>query len=755
MRDSRLSIKLVALMLVAVMSFTLFVGCGGVEPEDHTCTFGEWEVVIQPTDTEDGLQERKCECGEKEQKVIEATGTHTCTFGFWEIVVAPTNSQDGLQERKCECGKTEQKIIKASGGEFSIYYYELKNAEYPEQTGYNSADGVVSLAKPTAVGYKFIGWYTKSVGGEIVDNIPKGSTGDYILYARWELITYDITQKNVPNNTNPTTYNIESKLKLETPKWSGLEFDYWSDEDGNKYIPDINITSFPANMSGDLILTANWKVRRNLVTKSAEPGFNVGYSTDDGYLFFYYKLGTIQHVVLDSKSDINHGLYYKSEGIEINYTLSNTVTVSEETAETISNTISTSVSKSTTISESENWAENESENWNNELGGSFGFDYEVECGFAGNHITAGMSMEINGKTGKGGTEGSSSGWEKSNSTTNSSSTETSESVSSSLSFMKEISTTKEETIFVGADQPSGYYVFAHAGDIEVYAVVIYDKNTCALYMNTYSYLDNMHSMVMYYPDVESMNNPSIDTLDFTIPKEKIVNIIENSYYVEYDANGGEGDMPTTLHSIDGTESLATNTFTKAGCTFVGWELATDDGVKVYLDGQTVTNIGDAHETVTLKAMWSYEGPVWLEKESGTNYYIKVNDKMGFDQNHELTLKYNNQKLESVEDGNIKIVVTEEKFYTYVYWHWAYRTDKIYDCFIGEYKGEKLPNGKTAQYYRAFESTESYGHVDSTGTKDETCYYHNTKKASDGSWWWFRFEVVVQTYTVYENTNYKD
>ena len=754
MRDSRLSIKLVALMLVAVMSFPLFVGCGGVEPEDHTCTFGEWEVVKQPTDTEDGLQERKCECGEKEQKVIEATGIHTCTFGFWEVVKQPTNTEDGLQERKCECGKTEQKIIKASGGEFSIYYYELKNAEYPEQTGYNSADGVLSLIKPTAVGYKFIGWYTKSVGGEIVDNIPKGSTGDYILYARWELINYDITYKNVPNNTNPTTYNIESKLKLETPKWSGLEFTHWSDEDGNKYIPDGNITVLPQNMSGDKTLTANWKVLRNIATPAPEGGklYNV-FSGEEGMLYFHYDLGTIEHVVLD---DINPNLYYKSEGMGLDLTLSNTVTISDEKAEAISNTVSQSISNTDSWAESYSKAKTKSDHWNAEVGGG------VDAGIGGG--TGASLKKLFNWSVKLHVEGSYE-WGKENSKTEewgsseSHSTETSETqsdtVTSSLAYKKEITSEIVENYPISADLPSGYYAYVHAGNVRVVAIVTYEVATGYMYLNTYCRLDNMHSMIMYYPDVNSMNNPTVEGLNFEIPEDKIVNFIENSYYVKYDANGGEGTMPTTIHSIDGTERLATNTFTKEGHTFAGWELVTDDGVKMYLDGQVVTNIGKAHEIVTLKAMWTYEGPVWEEKESGTNYYIKPNDKMGFDKNHELTLKYNNKKLESGVDGNTKIVVTEEKFYTYVYWHWAYRTDKIYDCFIGEYKGEKLPNGKTAQYYRAFESTESYGHVDSTGTKDETCYYHNTKKASDGSWWWFRFEVVVQTYTVYENTNYKD
>ena len=359
-------------------------------------------------------------------------------------------------------------------------------------------------------------------------------------------------------------------------------------------------------------------------------------------------------------------------------------------------------------------------------------------------------MEINGKTGKGGTSGEDSGWEKSNSTTNSSSTETSESVSSSLSFMKQISTTKQETIYVSEDQPSGYYAFVHAGNIEVYAVVIYNTKTGGLSMTTYSYLDNMHSMVMYYPDVESMNNPTVDTLYFTIPKEDIVNKINNSYYVKYDANGGTGTMPTTIHSVNGNEKLATNSFVRSGYEFTGWELKTDSGTTILLDGQSVTNIGEPLQTVTLKALWASTEPVWVVKETGTNYYIKPAKMMGFDTSNALFQKYNNEKMESTVDGNTKVVVTEEKFHTYVYWHWATNNYTTGDIFIGDYKNEVL-NGKKATYFMAFESTKNYGKTDPNGTTDSKCYAVNHSK-TDGSWWWHRVEVYVQTYTVYENVN---
>ena len=40
---------------------------------EHTHVFGEWTTVTEATCTEDGLQERTCECGEKEDSIISKT----------------------------------------------------------------------------------------------------------------------------------------------------------------------------------------------------------------------------------------------------------------------------------------------------------------------------------------------------------------------------------------------------------------------------------------------------------------------------------------------------------------------------------------------------------------------------------------------------------------------------------------------------------------------------------------------------------
>lgn len=627
------------------------------DPTVHYHTSGNWIVDKEATCSADGSRHKECtECKEEiVREIIPATGNHS--YGEWYIVKEATEYEDGLRERKCECGKVESEVIESPEKEYSIYYMNLKSAEYPSETGYNSQDGLLYLPTPEAEGYVFVGWYTASVGGNIVDYIPKGSKQDYVLFAHWEFITYDIIYKNVPNNTNPTSYNIETKISLETPKWSGLEFTHWSDEDGNVYLPNVNITFLPEKMTGNLVLTANWKVLRNIATPAGDEAYLYNaFSGEDGYIYFLYDLGTIEHVVLDN---INPDMYYKYEGLPITLTLSKTVSISEEKAQSIANTVSKSVTSTSSWTGTKSFSETNSKNWNNHAGGSI--DAEIGGGPLTKKI---LNWSVKGHAEYyrdwGGEESTTEGWTNSLSGSSGETNTTSETVSTSIAYKESITSEITESITIGEHLPTGYYAYVHAGNVRVIAVLSYEIATGCLYINTYCRLDNMHSMIMYYSDVNQLNNPSVEGLDFSIPEEEIKSIIESTYYVKYDANGGIGTMPITHHSINGTEQLAKNEFTKEGYLFAGWELTTEDGTKTFVDGQSVTNIGEPLHTVTLKAVWvkdpAYDKDVVYTLTTKTGSY-KSEPQMRYS----ALIEYRNRTEDSIE---IRITWTTIKEHGY-------------------------------------------------------------------------------------------
>lgn len=74
-----------------------------------------------------------------------------------------------------------------------------------------------------------------------------------------------------------------------------------------------------------------------------------------------------------------------------------------------------------------------------------------------------------------------------------------------------------------------------------------------------------------------------------------------TYKIEYDANGGIGNIESQIVNYDSDEVLKQNTFAKEGCYFTGWNTKEDGTGTSYEDGQVVKDISTS--TVKLYAQW--------------------------------------------------------------------------------------------------------------------------------------------------------
>ena len=81
--------------------------------------------------------------------------------------------------------------------------------------------------------------------------------------------------------------------------------------------------------------------------------------------------------------------------------------------------------------------------------------------------------------------------------------------------------------------------------------------------------------------------------------------IPGSYFVAYDANGGQGEqMQTTEHDYGAEFALAENAYYKTGYHFTTWNTAPDGSGDAYEDRQTVSNLTPVDgATVTMFAQW--------------------------------------------------------------------------------------------------------------------------------------------------------
>ena len=552
--------------------------------EAHVHSFGEWKVAVEPSCTSTGVEECVCACGEKDTREMSML-PHAEVV---DAAVSPTYTQTGLTEGKhcSKCGvvTVAQEVVPVLPTVYhSIVYKNLNGAESPTETQYAEHTGLLDLPEPTRIGYKFEGWYTKSIGGDIVDYIPAGSTTDYVLFARWNLETYTITYKNAANNPNPKTYTIEDEISLVNPEWAGLIFSRWTDKNGN------SITKIPKGITGNIELEANWIYAENLAVSNPDKYTYIGGAMDSqSRYYFIFDIGTIENIILSTQYvqkydastnvDRQQSVTYKvqtEEAQSVSQAIANSVIYNQEwnnTSEWISGTTTTSSAGSKFCPELE-------------YAGVKGKIYEFNAGWSQvieDKYTE-TSVQINSEL---------SGTQITNQT------------ASSISYLVENETTSMVNVHLSKDiSPVGIYSYVRAADVKVYAIVTYDPNAGEYYLDIYSMVYRVFDTTLFElsgNEQYSVNIESCNQLDFEIPYAEIPNMF---YTVQYDANGGSGEMLKSVHEFGVASALLPNGYTRDGYTFAGWKTSKDGSTTIYPDGSNIRDITESSGTVTLYAHW--------------------------------------------------------------------------------------------------------------------------------------------------------
>ncbi|MBK6284933.1 MAG: leucine-rich repeat protein [Draconibacterium sp.] len=169
---------------------------------------------------------------------------------------------------------------------FNIQYVlngGINNSSNPAKYTIESNNIVFDI--PSKIGAKFIAWYIESNLKNEITEIPKGSLGDTIVFAKWELDTFDIRYElNGGNNNpaNPLIYTIESNtIVLESPDKTGFIFDGWFTNSSNS----DSISSIPKGSAGDKTVYAKWieifKVQFVITTEGTNPASDIDIVIDN------------------------------------------------------------------------------------------------------------------------------------------------------------------------------------------------------------------------------------------------------------------------------------------------------------------------------------------------------------------------------------------------------------------------------------------------------------------------------------------
>lgn len=210
-------------------------------------------------------------------------------------------------------GTTGNKIYYAQWGleVYSITYENVEGATNTNPDTYTVESQTFTLSDVSKIGYRFDGWYSDAhFNTPAKTTIETGSYGDLTFYAKWSLVSYDITYNlyggSYESESNPASYNIETSVTLIEPVLEGAFFAGWYTlPEGGKLITEI-----PEGTTGNITLYARW------ITFDSNGGSAIEYDLE-------YSENGVTPPVAPEKAYYDFAGWYLDEQFESTYDFSN------------------------------------------------------------------------------------------------------------------------------------------------------------------------------------------------------------------------------------------------------------------------------------------------------------------------------------------------------------------------------------------------------------------------------------------------
>ncbi len=150
------------------------------------------------------------------------------------------------------------------------------NAE-SNPSSYTVESGQIIFAAPSRVGYAFVGWFDAEEGGNRIESLAAGSTGNVTLYARWAIESYTVKfETNGGETIADKTVEHGSILARPDAVREGYLFVGW--------YADAALTQaydFDEAVTKDMTLYAKW--RTTVLSATAENGVQIIVTSSDGF----------------------------------------------------------------------------------------------------------------------------------------------------------------------------------------------------------------------------------------------------------------------------------------------------------------------------------------------------------------------------------------------------------------------------------------------------------------------------------------
>ena len=191
--------------------------------------------------------------------------------------------------------------------------YELDGGANDENnpTTYTVETPTIEFAAPSKTGYTFNGWYAeKDFSGDSVTELPQGSYGDIILYAKWTANKYTITYldtKLITDATDATTVNSSSSCLSVTTENEPTSIYAIVGENGKHAVYYANSDLFDR-----FFITIV-----NLSTGKTLKGRTTCSSSSYNKVEFYASAGDVIEIVIEKDSSSSSDAYVYFEGFTV------------------------------------------------------------------------------------------------------------------------------------------------------------------------------------------------------------------------------------------------------------------------------------------------------------------------------------------------------------------------------------------------------------------------------------------------------
>ncbi len=217
------------------------------------------------------MNDVKLQTGE-EMKALPSATFEKVGYNFAGWALTPNGSSIYANGASFEMGTDAEMTLYAVWTDFSYTIsYNLDGGINNQQnpSGYGVETNTITLASPTKAGYTFMGWYSEDSLENKITQIPKGSTGNIVLYASWEA-----NENTIIFNPNGATGSMSSiklktgesiKLPRNTFKKEGHTFKGWATT-ANGAVAYADGSAYVMGTGSTYTLYAVWQANSYVVT---------------------------------------------------------------------------------------------------------------------------------------------------------------------------------------------------------------------------------------------------------------------------------------------------------------------------------------------------------------------------------------------------------------------------------------------------------------------------------------------------------